>query len=65
LGKADTRKRKMRKIRKMRGFAAAYRAAKKAEKQKELSWGRSFLMALFMFLIIAVPVFIMMICNSA
>jgi len=51
-------------MRKMRGFAAAYRAAKKAEKQKELSWGRAGLTALFMFAIMAVPIFIFMMCNN-
>jgi len=51
-------------MRKMRGFAAAYRAAKKAEKQKELSWGRSFLAALTMSAIMAVPIFIFMMCNN-
>jgi len=48
----------------MRGFAAAYRAAKKAKKQKEESWGRAFLSALPMFAIMAVPLFLFFMCNS-
>jgi hypothetical protein len=57
-------------MKKMRGFAAAYRAAKMAEKQqKELSWEQAFKMGLFMFGIMAIPILIFFLvslaCNGA
>ena len=50
--------------RKMRGFAAAYRAAKRAEKQqKEISWGRALLCGLVYAAILSIPLIYAVITN--
>jgi len=43
--------------RKVSGFAAAYRAAKRAEKQQqEISWSRAFLCGLIYAAILSIPI---------